>query len=51
MSAAVVPVFTISTNSSAAAPVEPVISSFTRSIDVSPPPELPQVMVATPLAS
>ena len=52
MSAAVVPVFAISTNSFEAAPVEPVISSFTCKFAVPPPPpEVEQVMVATPLAS
>ena len=49
-SAAVVPVFAISTNSFEAAPVEPVISSFTCRVAV-PPPEAEHVMVATPLAS
>jgi hypothetical protein len=51
MSAAAVPVFAISTNSFEAAPVEPVISSFRWRVDVPPPPEVVQVMVATPLAS
>jgi hypothetical protein len=51
MSAAVVPVFAISTNSFEAAPVEPVISSFTCKVAVPPPPEAEHVIVATPLAS
>jgi hypothetical protein len=52
MSAAVVAVFAISTNSFEAAPVEPIISSFTCKVVVPPPPpEVEQVMVATPLAS
>jgi hypothetical protein len=50
-SAALEPALNSSTNSFEAAPVEPVMNSFTRTSALEPPPEGTHLSVATPPAS